>query len=93
MSGRYRIVGGVAAELEVPAVRIGRSFDLHPFPDPTLVVVHGRDVGVGRLIAKNQLQRFAPSLQTTIERRVGLRELLGREIRPPEIEMSQPRVE
>ena len=93
----------MAADIEIRVVRVGKSFDLQLFPDPTLIVIDGREVPVRGLLVQEQRQSLTTALDAAIELGFGLREIVERaqasaarplkagfEIGPAEIEVTDP---
>ena len=64
-----------------------------PSRGAALVVVHGREICVGRHIIVEQLDRFASPLHALIEFGVGLSERSRFQVCTPEFEAADPGVE
>ena len=75
------------------AVRVGKARGLQPFTNAALVVVHGREIAVRGLLVHEQRQCLAAALDAAVELGVGLRERAGLQIRAPEIEVAEPRIQ
>src|SRR5262245_14402060 len=90
--GEEQVVLRLSAKRDIRAIRLRRR-DLEPVARAALVVIGGRQEGIGRLFLEEERQRLAAPLDATVELGVGLRELSGVEVGAAEIEVADPRVE
>src|SRR5579862_1981026 len=91
--GDQRVLGALAADIQVCAIKVSKAGTLQSIANATFVVINHRNKTVGGHVIHEEFHGFTAALHTSVEFGIGFGECSSVEVGPSQIKAAQPCIE